>query len=68
MQPGASTAQIVRRYDLTAILVLNWKKKFGTGAALVPVEVIADGRDMPPLPHQSSPCVETGRTTVSGGP
>jgi hypothetical protein len=35
MQPGASTAQIVRRYDLTAILVLNWKKKFGTGAAQV---------------------------------
>ena len=58
IQTGVSTAQIARRYDLTANLVLNWKKKFGSGAALVPVEVVADGSDMPTSPQQSSPCVE----------
>ena len=58
IQPGVSTAQIARRYDLTANLVLNWKKKFGSGAALVPVEVMADGYDLPASPQQSSPCVE----------
>ena len=58
IQPDVSTAQIARRYDLNANLVLNWKKKFGSCATLVPVEVMADGRDSPPPPQQSSPCVE----------
>lgn len=58
IQPGVSTGQIARRYDLTANLVLNWKKKFGSDSALVQVEVIADGRDSPPPPQQSSPWVE----------
>lgn len=57
-QSGVSTAQIARRYDLTANLVLNWKKKFGSGAALVPVEVVANVSDLPTSPQQSSPCVE----------
>lgn len=42
-QSGASTAEIARRYDLNANLVFNWKKKFGTGAPLLPVVVVADG-------------------------
>ena len=58
IQPGVCTAQIARRYDLTANLVLNWKKKFGSGAALVPVEVVADGFDFPTSPQQPSPCIE----------
>jgi transposase-like protein len=57
MQAGASTAQIARRYDLTANLVLNWKNKFDSDAALMPVEVVADGCDLPPSPRQSPPCV-----------
>jgi transposase-like protein len=58
MRAGASTAQIARRYDLTTNLVLNWKKKFGSDAALMPVEVVADGSDLLPSPRQSPPCVE----------
>ena len=58
IKPGVSTAQIARRYDLTANLVLNWKKKFGSAGALVPVEVRADGRDFSISPQQSSQCVE----------
>lgn len=58
IKPGVSTGQIARRYDLTANLVLNWKKKFGSAEALVPVEVMADDRNAPLSPQQSSPCVE----------
>ena len=58
MEAGASTKQIARRYDLTANLVLNWKKKFGSGAALMPVEVIAEDRNAPPSLQMPSPCVE----------
>jgi len=58
MQAGASTAQIARRYDLTANLVLNWKKKFGSGVALMPVEVVAGGSDLPQSPRQPPSCVE----------
>lgn len=41
-QPGACAAQIARRYDLDTNLLSNWKKKYGTGAGLVPVEIVAD--------------------------
>jgi transposase-like protein len=58
IQSSVSTAQVGRRYDLTANLVLNWKKKFGLGAALVPVEVVADGCDLPSPAQATSPCVE----------
>ncbi len=37
-QPGACAAQIARRYDLDTDLLFNWKKKYGTGAGLVPVD------------------------------
>jgi transposase len=42
-QPGVSAAQIARRYDLNANLLFNWKKKFGAGGPLLPVEIVADG-------------------------
>jgi hypothetical protein len=58
MQSGASTAQIARRYDLTANLVLNWKKKFGSGAALVPVEVTLDDDNVSMSAHRSPSCIE----------
>ncbi len=41
-QPGACAAQIARRYDLDTDLLSNWKQKYGTGAAAVPVETVAD--------------------------
>jgi hypothetical protein len=35
--------------------VLNWKKKFGSDAALMPVEFIADDRNAPPSLQMPSP-------------
>jgi hypothetical protein len=43
-QPGVTVAQIAHRYDLDALRISNWKNKFGSGAALVPVEVTTDDR------------------------
>ena len=57
-QPGTSTAQIAGRYDLTANLVLNWKKKFGPGAALVPVEVTMDDDRLGMSAQRSFGCIE----------
>ena len=42
-QPGVSSAQIARRYDLNANLLFNWKRKFGSAGLLLPVEIVADG-------------------------
>ena len=42
-QPGVCARQIARRYDLDTNLLSNWKKKYGTGADLVPVEILPDG-------------------------
>ena len=39
-RPGVSAAQVARRYDLNANLLFNWKKKYGTECALVPVEIV----------------------------
>ncbi len=44
-QPGISAAQIARRYDLNANLLFNWKRKFGAGGPLLPVEIAADGTE-----------------------
>jgi transposase-like protein len=41
-EPGVTVAQITRRYDLDARRVSNSVKKFGSGVALVPVEVTTD--------------------------
>jgi Transposase len=61
-QPGTSTAQIAGRYDLTANLVLNWKKKCGPGAALVPVEVTMDDDRLGMSAPRSFGCVEIDLT------
>jgi len=45
-EPGATVAQIARRYGLDARRVSNWMKKFGSGAALIPVEVTSDGNGL----------------------
>ncbi len=62
-QPGVSNAEIARRYDLNANLLFNWKKKFCTEAALIPVEVKADLTNglpklITPIPdeHSSTSC------------
>ena len=52
-EPGATVAQIARRYDLDARRVSNWIKKFSSGAALIPVEVTSYGNGLP-VP----PCIE----------
>ena len=51
-RPGVSAAQIARRYDLNANLLFNWKKKYGTDVALVPVEIVPDNDHG--LPESSS--------------
>ena len=51
-QPGVTVAQIARRYDLDARRVSNWMKKFGSGPALIPVEVTSDSDGLSP------PCIE----------
>ena len=51
-------AQIARRYDLDAKRVSNWKTKFGSGAALVPVEVTTDDDHFPVSTDRSPPCIE----------
>ena len=49
-QSGETVAQIARRYDLDGRRVSNWMKKFGSGVALVPVEVTSDHSDSPTSP------------------
>ena len=39
-QASVSGADIVRKYDLNASLLFNWKKKFGSAVELVPAEVM----------------------------
>ena len=46
-EPGVTVTQIARRYDLDARRVSNWMKKFGSGVALVPVEVTSDDSGSP---------------------
>ncbi|MDH3740384.1 MAG: transposase [Hyphomicrobiales bacterium] len=41
-RPGVSAAQVARRHGLNANLLFNWKKKFGSGGQLVPVDVVTD--------------------------
>jgi transposase len=53
-QPGVTVAQIADRYDLDAKRIASWKSKFGSGAALVPVEVTADNGEVSTL----ASCVE----------
>ena len=57
-QPGVRVAQIARRYDLDAKRVSNWKTKFGSGAALVPVEVTTDDDHFPTSADRSPSCIE----------
>ena len=46
-EPGVTVAEIARRYDLDAGRVSNWMKKFGSGVALVAVEVTSDHSGSP---------------------
>ena len=46
-EPGVTVTEIARRYDLDARRVSNWIKKFGSGVALVPVEVTSDHNGSP---------------------
>ena len=46
-EPGVTVTEIARRYDLDARRVSNWMKKFGSGVALVPVEVTSDHSGSP---------------------
>ncbi len=57
-EPGTTVAQIARRYDLDARRVSNWMKKFGSGAALIPVEVTSDNNGLlaPPCIEIDLPC------------
>jgi hypothetical protein len=48
-----TVAQIARRYDFDARRVSNWIKKFSSGAALVPVEVMSVGDGF-----LKQPCIE----------
>ena len=57
-QPGETVALIARRYDLDGRRVSNWMKKFGSAAALVPVEVTPDDGNSPILAPQPSTFVE----------
>ena len=41
-RPGTSAAEVARHYGLNPSLLLNWKKKYGTEVALVPVEIVSD--------------------------
>ena len=57
-QSGETVAQIARRYDLDGRRVSNWMKKFGSDAALVPIEVTPDDGNSPMLAPPPSTCVE----------
>ena len=57
-QPGVRVAQIARRYDLDAKRISNWKTKFGSGSALVPVEVTTDEDHFPMSADRSPSCIE----------
>ena len=57
-QPGMRVAQIARRYDLDAKRISNWKTKFGSGSALVPVEVTTDDDHFPMSADRSPSCIE----------
>jgi len=46
-EPGMTVTEIARRYDLDARRVSNWIKKFGSGVALVPVEITSDHNGSP---------------------
>jgi transposase-like protein len=48
-QPGVAVTKIAHRYDLDARRISNWTTKFGSGAALVPVEVTTDDDDRFPM-------------------
>ena len=48
-----TVAQVAHRYDLDAKRISNWKTKFGSGVALVPVEITSD-HSAPP----TSPAIE----------
>ncbi len=41
-EPGVTVTEIARRYDLDARRVSNWMKKFGSGTALISVDVTSD--------------------------
>jgi transposase-like protein len=41
-EASVTVTQIARRYDLDVRRVSNWMKKFGSGVALVSVEVTTD--------------------------
>ena len=41
-RPAASVAEVARHYNLNANHLLNWKKKYGSEVALVPVEIVSD--------------------------
>ncbi len=49
-EPGVTIGQIAGRYDLDARRVSNWMKKFGSGVALMPVEVTSDNGRSPTSP------------------
>ena len=57
-QPGVTVTQIALRYDLDARRLSNWKTKFGSGAALVPVEVTTEADRLPTSADRSSTCIE----------
>ena len=57
-EPGMTVAQIAHRYDLDAKRISNWKTKFGSGAALIPVEVTTDVDRFPNSADRSSSCIE----------
>ncbi len=46
-EPGMTVTHIARSYDLDARRVSNSMKKFGSGVALVPIEVTSDGNVSP---------------------
>ena len=57
-QPGVTVAQVAHRYDLDAKRISNWKTKFGSGSALVPVEVTTDDDHFPMSADRSTSCIE----------
>ncbi len=56
-EPGVTVAQIGRRYNLDARRVSNWMKKFGSGTALIPIEITSDSGGLaPPFIEIDLPC------------
>ena len=45
-RPNVSAAEVARRYDLNDNLIFNWKKKFGSDAELLPVEIVPDSTEV----------------------